>query len=240
MRIFNATKRSWHNNIHNGPTDCPTREKNFWNGDSQIFSHTACFMSDCSAFLARWTDNGIKTEAGPYAWEDETYEIPYTLYRFYGDREILRARYSEMLKLIDKRTEFEGMVLPENPCSPYSDWLSPAGISPSKQFFGGCWYYHMLDRISEISEILGETEKAAELRARAEAARNEFNKRHLIDDGCDYDARNQCGITLPIAFGIAPEEHRQALAARLAEYVKEGLVRFIMMSHQMQLIHCRL
>lgn len=221
-RIFNATKRSWYNNIHNGPTDCPTREKNFWNGDSQIFSHTACFISDCSTFLSRWTDNGIKTEAGPYAWEDETYEIPYTLYRFYGDREILRARYPEMLALIEKRQEFDGMILPEDPCSPYSDWLSPSGVSPSKQFFSGCWYYHMLDRISEIASILGDNERAIDLRQKADKARNEFNKRHLVDGGADYDARNQCGITLPVAFGIAPEENRQALADRLAEYVKEA------------------
>ena len=222
MQIFRATRRSWYNNIFNGPTDCPTREKNFWNGDSQIFSHTACFLSDCSDFLARWTHNGIKMEAGPYGWEDETYEIPYTLYRFYGDKGILRATYPKMLELIEKRQEFPGMVLPENPCAPYCDWLSPTGISPSRQFFSGCYYYHMLDRISEIAAILGDNETAAALRARASTARAEFNRRHLCPDGRDYDAHNQCGIVLPIAFGIAPEEHREALVRTLVEYIRES------------------
>ena len=220
MRIFNATRRSWYNNIFNGPTDCPTREKNFWNGDSQIFSHTACFLSDCSDFLARWTHNGIKMESGPYGWEDETYEIPYTLYRFYGDKGILRATYPRMLALIEKRREFDGMILPEDPCAPYCDWLSPTGISPSKQFFSGCYYYHMLDRVSEISAILGETENAKAFRAQAEAAKAEFNKRHLNVDGTDYSAKNQCGIVLPIAFGIAPEECREALVRTLVGYIE--------------------
>lgn len=222
MRIFEATRRSWYNNIFNGPTDCPTREKNFWNGDSQIFSHTACLLSDCSDFLARWTHNGIKMEPGPYGWEDETYEIPYTLYRFYADKGILRQTYPEMLKLIDKRQEFEGMLLPEDPCAPYCDWLSPTGVSPSKQFFSGCWYYHMLDRISEISEILGKFDKAKELRVKADAVKEEFNRRYLEIDRCDYSAHGQCGIVLPVAFGIAPDEHREVLVKTLAAYIEQA------------------
>lgn len=221
-KIFNAAKRSWLNNLFNGPTDCPTREKNFWNGDAQIFSHTACFLTDNSTFLARWTDNGKKMHAGPYAWEDETYEIPLTLYAFYGDKEILRRRYPEMLKLVEKRVEFEGMILPEKDSHQYCDWLSPTGITPDKQFFGGCWYYHMLVCVADVAEILGDTENCARLREKARIAGEEFNRRHLVDEGRDYDARNQCGIVLPVAFGIAPREHRQALADTLAEYVRKA------------------
>ncbi len=219
-RIFNATRRSWLNNICNGPTDCPTREKNFWNGDSEIFSHSACWLTDNSAFLSRWTDNGIKMHAGPYAWEDETYVMPLTLYRFYGDKEILRARFPEMLKLIDKRTEYEGMILPSENSREYCDWLSPKGVTPSKLFFKGCWYYRMLSEVSRVAEIIGEDEKAAELRVRADAAKEEFNRVHLLAEEKDYDARCQCGIVLPLAFGICPDEMRQDLADTLNEYVK--------------------
>ena len=222
MQIFRATQRSWYNNIHHGPTDCPTREKNFWNGDAQIFSHTACFLSDCSDFLARWTHNGIKMETGPYGWEDETYEIPYTLYRFYGDVGILRATYPKMLKLVEKRREFPGMILPEDPRSPYCDWLSPTGVSPDRFFFSGCYYIRMLDRVGEIAGILGDLDQAEALRQDAALARTEFNRRYLCRDGKDYAPHNQCSIVLPVAFGIAPEESRSALADTLAEYVRQA------------------
>lgn len=221
QRIFNATKRSWLNNIFNGPTDCPTREKNFWNGDMQIFSHTACWLTDNSDFLARWTDNGKKMHDGPYGWEDEIYELPLTLYRFYGDREILRKRFPQMLALIKKREEFPGMVLPENPISPYCDWLSPTGISPSKKFFSGCWYYHMLVSVAYVAEVLGEIKTADELKNKAAIARDEFNLRHLNADGNDYDAECQCGIVLPLAFGIAPKEAVPKLAKTLVEYIEK-------------------
>ena len=222
-RIFNATKRAWFNNISNGPTDCPSREKNYWNGDMQIFSHMACWLTDNSKFLSRWTDNGIKMHPGPYAWEDETYVLPYTLYKFYGDKEILKKRFPEMLSLIERRQEFEGMILPEKGIShQYNDWLSPERISPDTEFFGGCWYYHMLDTVSKIAEIIGEGDKSEELKKRAEASRIEFNKRHLNKEGNDYDAKNQCGIILPLAFGIAPKVNRQALADTLVKYIADN------------------
>lgn len=219
-RIFNATRRSWFNNICNGPTDCPTREKNFWNGDSEIFSHAACWLTDNSTFLSRWTDNGIKMHAGPVAWEDETYEIPLTLWRFYGDVGILRKRFPEMLKLIEKRTEYEGMILPENPNThEYCDWLSPGGVTPDKLFCKGVWYCHMLDSVSKVAGIIGEDEWAAKLRERANKAIARFNELHLLAEEADYDAHCQCGIVLPVAFGICPEEMKGALVARLNEYV---------------------
>ncbi len=219
-RIFNATKRAWLNNVFNGPTDCPTREKNYWNGDIQIFAHTACWLTDNSKLLARWTDNGIKMHAGPYAWEDETYMLPLTLYRFYGDKNILRCRYGEMLRLVEKRTEYEGMLLPEADTHEYCDWLSPTGVTPDKKFFCGCWYYNMLNEISGVAEILGDLDAAERLRERAERAKDEFNRRYLTDGGKNYSAGNQCGIVLPVAFGIAPEQLRQGLADTLAEYVR--------------------
>ena len=222
-RIFTATRRSWLNNISNGPTDCPTREKNYWNGDSQLFSHTACWYTDNSGLLSRWTDNGIKTHDGPYAWEDETYEMPYTLYRFYGDTEILRARYPKMLELVKKRQEFSGMILPVKGIShQYNDWLSPGGVTPDTEFFGGCWYIHMLDRVSEIASILGDSENSERLHEMADISRAAFNEKHLTPDKNDYDAGNQCGIVLPLAFGIAPEDRRQSLADTLSEYVRKA------------------
>ncbi len=223
MDIFNAAKRSWLNNVHNGPTDCPTREKNFWNGDSEIFSHTACWLTDNSDFLARWTDNGVKMHEGPWAWEDEVYEIPYTLYKFYGDKGILEERFGEMVELVEKRIEFPGMILPTiNEEWQYRDWLNPTGENPSTVYFGGCWYIHMLDRVSEIADILGKIDKRDEYRKMAQIARQEFNKLHLIDNGTDYDAKNQCGIILPLAFNIAPEEKRDVLSKTLVEYIKKA------------------
>ncbi len=91
--ILNAVVRSYCSNIFSGPTDCPTREKNFWNGDIQAFAATACCIADNFDFLARWTDGGRKVQYDVYVREYEEYILPYTLYRFYGDTEILKIKY---------------------------------------------------------------------------------------------------------------------------------------------------
>lgn len=221
-KIFSAAKRSWLNNIFNGPTDCPTREKNYWNGDMQIFSHAACWLTDNSRLLSRWTDNGIKMHPGPYAWEDETYVLPITLYKFYGDKGILSARYGEMLSLIEKRKPHGGAVLPETENShQYCDWLSPKGVTPDKDFFCGCWYCNMLSSVAYVAEVLGDDKKSVELKAMAMVAENEFNKKYLSANGTDYKAGNQCGLVLPLAFKIAPEENRLELAKTLVKYIEK-------------------
>lgn len=218
-RLWNATLQTWKNNCFNGPTDCPTREKNFWNGDAQIFSHASCWMSDASAFLGRWTDVGRKMQPGPYGWEDEDYVIPWTLYRFFGDKEILRVKYPVMLKLIEKRQEFEGMILPENPHSPYNDWLNPTGQNLSKEFFSGCWYLRMLDNVSRIADVLGDLEKRDELRALFEEGCLEFNRRHYDFERAEYDEKIQSALVLPLAFDILPEGERQRAGNTLNRYV---------------------
>lgn len=222
LRLWNATVRAWENNIFNGPTDCPTREKNFWNGDMQIFAHAACWYTDVHDLLARWTDVGRKMQPGPYGWEDEEYETAWTLYRFFGDEEILRVKYPDMLALIEKRMEFDGMILPENPRSPYNDWLNPTGANLSKVFFAGCWYLRMLDTVSRVADVLGDCEKRDELRRAFAVGCEEFNRRHYDFERGEYDERIQSALVLPLAFGILPQSERTRAADTLNRYIEEN------------------
>lgn len=221
--IWNATVQSWFNNCFNGPTDCPTREKNFWNGDMQIFSHAACWISDTEKFLGNWTRYGRKMEPGVYGWEDEIYVLPYTLYQFYGNQEVLRDQYPEMLDLIRRRTESPEMILPEKPYGPYRDWLNPTHVNVSEKFFCDCWYLRMLDRVSRIAGILGETTKAEDLNSKFERGKKAFMERHFDPVSGHFREDVQCSYVLVLAFRLVPENIRADLAARLADLIrKEG------------------
>ena len=221
-RLWEAVKQTWKNNCFNGPTDCPTREKNFWNGDAQIFSYAACWCTDARSMLARWTDVGRKMQPGPYGWEDEEYAIPWALYRFFGDQEILRVKYPIMLALIEKRQEFDGMILPEHPHSPYNDWLNPTGQNLSARFFSGCWYLRMLDIVSRIAKVLGDNERCEELKTRFAMGCEEFNRRHYDAQRAEYDEKIQSALVLPLAFGILPPSERQRAGETLNQYIVEN------------------
>lgn len=219
--FWKAITQTWVNNCFNGPTDCPTREKNFWTGDALIFAHLACWHTDCSEFLTRWTDLGRKM-TGPYGWEDEEYMLPWTLYCFYGDSTILKEKYDSICQLVKWRIDTaEDGLLPKNPFSCYNDWLNPTGENLSPEFFSHCWYLHMLDTVSRIAGVLGDSEREKTLSSLFKRAKDAFNDMHYDKAAGEYKERIQSSAVLPLAFGLVPdgEEHRVALALhkKLAE-----------------------
>ncbi len=216
-KIWDAVKRSWRSNIFTGPMDCPTREKNFWNGDIQVFATTASWYNDTEAILSRWTEAGRKMELGVYGWEDEEYILPLILYRFYGNKEVIETKYPVVQALITKRKG--GMASGSLP-STEARYGDHQAIKPvDKKFFTDAYYTYMFKSAAEMAEILGKTEDAAKYNAEFEACRAAFNTKYYLPAENDYTPKVQGGLVFPIAFGIADEAEIPALAETLNNYV---------------------
>ncbi len=102
------------------PTDCPTRERHGWTGDSQIFFDTASYLFDCAAFAKKhlndvfdWqkrngnlpqiapaggVDFYMATMNGSPGWSDVGILMPYRFWKKYGDRKILEEHYGGIKK----------------------------------------------------------------------------------------------------------------------------------------------
>ncbi len=100
------------------PTDCPTRERHGWTGDSQIFFDTASYLFDYAAFAKKhlndiydWqkkdgnlpqiapaggVDFYMATMNGSPGWSDIGILLPYRFWKKYGDRKILEQHYEGM------------------------------------------------------------------------------------------------------------------------------------------------
>lgn len=213
--------RSFRGNIVAGPTDCPTREKNFWNGDIQAFAYTACWYMDCFDFLAAWTDAGRKMEYGIYGWEDETYILPLKLYAMYGDRSLLERRYPAMLELVERR-EQETERDPDYPakCAPYRDHLALENVPPA--FFGQLFRCVMHRQVAEVARILGDEPTAVRLEGAYRRLREQFQTRWYLPQEADYAPRCQGALVLPVVYGLAPREDVPRLADTLAAYVRRA------------------
>ncbi len=112
------------------PTDCPTRERAGWTGDSQIFVRTGSYLMDTAPFFIKWLKdlktgqypNGMvgnfvpnpfwpKKEGvnggtltaleGSSGWGDAAVILPWTLYLTFGDRRILEEQYASMKAWVD-------------------------------------------------------------------------------------------------------------------------------------------
>ena len=105
-------------------TDCPTREKNTWTGDAQIFAAVASYYTDVYNHYRNFQDmtrhaqfadgaipelipnmsgtsadgNNTKTPSG---WSDCIIVIPWEMYNQYGDITIIKDNYDAMKKWID-------------------------------------------------------------------------------------------------------------------------------------------
>ncbi len=105
------------------PTDCPTRERHGWTGDSQIFFDTASYLFDFAAFTRKhlndvfdWQKkNGNLPQIAPEGgvdfymasmngspgWSDVGILTPYRFWKKYGDRTVLEQYYNGMKKYAD-------------------------------------------------------------------------------------------------------------------------------------------
>ena len=131
--FYDNTKRSIKSNFVDIPTDCPTRERMGWLGDSQLIFETASFLFDCHAFFRKHlrdvydrqgnkgTKKGRLPQIAPYAaedwfmdvmngsvgWADAGVLIPYRMYLKYGNLDILKKHYDGMVsyaKFMIRRT----------------------------------------------------------------------------------------------------------------------------------------
>ena len=218
-RIFSdlnsAVKRTYLSNLFGGPTDCPTREKNFWNGDWQAFAPTACWYTDPSRVIAHWTKYGRKLNSGVYGWRDEVYITPWVLYRYFGDKQILEQQYPAIQELISAR----GSTLATDNAT-YRDHHAIQNVS--EDFFAPCYQCHMFDIASRIAGVLGKAADAAEYRRIFERLRDEFNAKFFDAEHSDYAPHCQSGILLPLMLDLVPEGKRISAGAVLNRYAVEA------------------
>ena len=118
--FYENTLRSLKSNSIDIPTDCPTRERMGWTGDSQVFFETASFLTNYSAFTRkhivdvydRQDKNGRLPQIAPYSaedwfmnvmngsvgWADVGILTPYRFYKKYGDKRLLVNTFANMEK----------------------------------------------------------------------------------------------------------------------------------------------
>ncbi len=122
-QLYHNTLWSLKSNSTDFPSDCPTRERMGWTGDSQVFFNTASYMTDYAAFahkhlrdiFDRQWKSGRLPQITPYAHEDwfmwvmngavgwacAGVYIPLYFYEKYGDDRLLREHYDGILNYAD-------------------------------------------------------------------------------------------------------------------------------------------
>ena len=127
------------------PTDCPQRNERLgWMADTQVFTETGTFFANTDAFFHKWTRDvrDSQSETGGFpgvsptaqygnemmrlGWADAGVIVPWTVWKQFGDKEIVAENWAAMEKFMAHvyETKYDHAALrSENGNYNWADWV---------------------------------------------------------------------------------------------------------------------
>jgi beta-glucosidase-like glycosyl hydrolase len=228
------------------PTDCPQRDERLgWTGDLQVFAPTAEYLYDSSGFLVSWLRdlaveqtryNGTpmvvpaKTTGynGPTAgWADAATVVPWTLYRAYGDTDVLARQFDSMAFWVDEVTAAAGEDRVWSAGFQFGDWLdptAPAGRPEAAQTYpeivATAYFARSARIVADAAAVLGREQDAAKFGALADEVKTAFHREYVSGSG-RLLSDSATAYALALQFDLIDgSEARQRAADRLAEIIR--------------------
>lgn len=234
-KLWEATNNAYLSNLMGYPTDCPQREKNGWTGDGHLAIETALFNFDGITVYEKWMadhrdeqqPNGVLPDIIPTGgwgygtangldWTSTIALIPWNLYVFYGDLKPLKDNYEAMKRYVDyvDRTSPSGLTSWGR-----GDWV-PVKSHSSLELTSSVYFYVDADIVAQAAQLLGKDDDARYYRALARKIKNAINQKYLNRSTGIYAQGTQTELSVPLKWGVVPEDMIPMVAANLAKTVE--------------------
>lgn len=235
-KIWKAGNSSYLANLFGYPTDCPQREKNGWTGDAHIAVETGLYSYDAITVYEKWMadhrdeqqPNGvlpaiIPTDGWGYHWAngpDWTSTIaliPWNAYLFYGDTKILADNYENMKRYVDHINELYPSGLTD---WGLGDWVPVKSRAP-KELTSTAYYFTDAQIVAQVADIIGETKDADHYLELSKKIKQAFNNKYLDKNTGIYGMGLQTELSVPLFWGLVPDDLINKVAANLAKKVEQ-------------------
>ena len=220
------------------PTDCPQRDERLgWTGDAQVYINTACYQTDVQAFFKKWitdlndaqrADGQFPTVAplkvsggdGGPAWADAGVICPWTIYKMYGDKQIIANSYEPMKRFIAFcKNRCTSELLPPSSFHCFGDWVNINDNTPNEVIFMA-YFGYSTNLLAQMAEALGKTADAAEYHQLFEQIKTSFNNAYVASDG-KIHGDSQCAYVLAIAYDLLDADMQKLAAKHLIRRIRE-------------------
>ena len=243
------------------PTDCPQRNERLgWTADTQVFTETGSFFANTLTFFHKWMrdmrdsqspQGGFPSVApfGQYGnetmrlgWADAGIIVPWTVWKQFGDKQIIEENWAAMDKYItyvhETKYDFD-THRKENGNHQYADWLSYEALEACA---GLCWgpngllpeaiiYYNYLSvsywilDATYMADMAAATGRdAARYRQMAEDGRAYMRQQFMNEDGTfKLDVLNtmQTPALFALKNGMVEGKAKEDMIARLRKNFEE-------------------
>lgn len=221
--LFEAYCRTQKSGFHGGVTmDCPHRERLGYTGDGQLVAESAMLAFDCKAIFEKWTQDiadcqDVKSGhvqhtapfmgggGGPGGWGSAIVLVPYAHYRLFGDKEILRKYFPNMLAWISCMRSFceNGLVVREREggwC--LGDWCTPQRPEIPEPLVNTFYFVRCMQIAARIAKILDEK---VDLDKSIEEGKNAINRAYYEPKNGEYRQNVQGANVFAMLIGLGDE-----------------------------------
>ena len=237
--LFAATRRTFRNNFHAVPTDCPQRDERLgWMADAGNIPDVAACFYNVSRFFHKWATDmddamaksgffpnfsppmnagGHGSARGTPGWSDAGVTVPWVLYDLYRDRDHLAAHYPFMRRHVETlwAESRDGLFLQKG----WGDWLA---IEESPQEpIGTAYFYRSTNFVARAARVLERATDARHFEALASQIASAYQRAYYNPTTGDYANGTQTMQAMPLAFGITPASERPRVFARLLTNLEE-------------------
>jgi alpha-L-rhamnosidase len=159
------------------------------------------------------------------AWDAFWFVIPWESHLRHGDPAALQTVYPAMRRYLDqwipRWTDKDGDTWDQTLTSGLGDWVAPEGVPTLNALASTAYYAHLVRIARDAARVLGRGKDAARYEDLLGQVRADFNARFLSEAGVyrekDDEPFLQSAQVFALAFGLAPDDRRDAVAARLAD-----------------------
>ncbi len=243
-RTANIIRWAMRNNMLSLLTDCPHRERLGWLEQDHLVGPSLMYNFDvqnlftkiCGDMRDAQTPEGLVPDIAPEftkfsggfrdspEWGSAAVLIPWQVYQWYGNTEILRENYDTMKHYVDylgtKATDHIvnhglGDWYDLGPKPPGKAQLTPINLTAT------AFYYRDLTTLQKTAELLDHADDAKKYAALAADVRVAFNDKLYHAAEHTYATGSQTSNALPLVFGLAPEEDRPAIVESLVADIRK-------------------
>ena len=245
-RIFHLIDWSIKSNMASVLTDCPHREKLGWLEQTHLMGNSIHYNYDVASFFrktirdmqAAQSDSGHVPEYVPEyvkmpfmngifmdspEWGSASIILPWYLYKWYGDKEVLVESY-DMMKgyLQHMQQKSKGHILDYG----LSDWydlgpekpglaqLTPMGLTAT------AIYYYDLGIMQQVAILLGKKEEAGKYLKLAALVKQAFNKKFFDKQKVQYGSGSQTANAMALYMDLVPVQYRKIILEQIIKDIR--------------------
>ena len=225
-------------------TDCPHREKLGWLEEAHLMGPSLRYNFDIASLCKKvvndminaQTEDGLVPDIAPEfvqfdggfrdspEWGSNGIILPWYLYEWYGDQQVLSGAYPMMQRYISylqkKSSNYIlsyglGDWFDIGPKDPGESQLTPKGVTAT------AFFYYDLDIVSKVATLLGKKGDAEKYKAIAGKVKAAYNAEFFNKDTRQYATGSQTANAMSVYMGLVEPQYKNAVVENIVKDIRD-------------------